>query len=366
MNEFAADVWPQPERCPVFYPLCGIDLANLHGLFPNASEVFMVAALPLGNFSCFMSTFCKTKAMAATVRYFKNWMDRFHGMAWSGTGQMLEQFNAGRKSITSVDDLTLHDQAVGLLPVLLVTMHLLHFREDRPYTEYNTTLLDDFEEHSHHLHSGTSTPGASRSNGASNLVKLTWGGCKMQLTYLSTWMQASSEPIVLENASRTDEWVTAPESEHLVAQMKRISHAVGLGERTRVTMFKATDVVRDHLLTDNGVARWFMDVSAAVVQDPSGLQPFVFAHPIATRSTPWELHAYGTFKGKGFAGNKDTSSDEAKRLFKLAEGAGPALPFDYGYESLTNESKGLLMAAWRTGWLHQKPSGHHGGHPKAH
>ena len=44
MNAFAESNWPQKEVCPVFYPFCGVELINLHGLFPNAKEVFMLAA----------------------------------------------------------------------------------------------------------------------------------------------------------------------------------------------------------------------------------------------------------------------------------------------------------------------------------
>lgn len=344
MNEFAKHSWPRHEACPVYYPFCGVDLTNLQGLFPNASEVFMMAALPMGSFTCFLDEGCRFAATNSVLRYFKLWSDREHGMAWAGTGQMLESFNAGYKGKhPGTDDLQLRPGAVGLLPTLLATMYLLAYGTD----DHNATLLTDFEEHTHHLHA---------SNETSSLVKLAWRNCSAHLSYLSTWVDIPAAPIELPHATSVSEWVTAPESERYVDQMKRISHTIGLGDRLRVTMFKAAEPMHGRFLNDNGVARWFLDVSAALVHDPTGLRPFIYSHPVATRSTPWELRAYGEFRG--FSRDPRSpyvvaSAEEELEYIQLAARAPSPLTFEFGYDGWyrSNASKGLVIAAWRHGWL---------------
>jgi hypothetical protein len=342
MNAFAESNWPQKEVCPVFYPFCGVDLINLHGLFPNAKEVFMLAALPLGSFSCFLSPQCSNAALGASLRMYKAWFDREHGAAWSGTGQMLEQFNAGHKEFHAFNAAHEHTGAVGLLPTLLVTMHLVA-HGDKPANQ-NITLLDDFEEHHHKLH-------ANDENTTAKHVTLTWRDCSAQLSYMSAYVDIPDKPIVVKDSNLTSGWVTAPNSERYVSQMKHISRLLGIGDRLRVSMFKAAEPMHSHFLVDNGIARWFLDVSAALVQDPTGLRPLAYSHPLITRSVPWEMHAWGSFDGHRILIDY-TDGEDPRQLYELAESAS-ALPFDFGYDGLRNDSKGLLIAAWRQGWLRE-------------
>jgi hypothetical protein len=328
ISNFSSSIWPSElSSCPIFYPFSGVDLPTVHAFFPHASELFLVAGLPLGNFSCFLSETCRRDATHSAFTYLKGWMDKVHEMSFAGSGAMLTAFNAGSWKKDSTE---WESRGVGLLPTLLVTMHLLTMANDD-----TAPLIDDFAEREHHKEESDPMP--------TSVVQITWRSCSAQLSYLSTWVPLGGE-VKLPHAKSTDEWVVAPSSESLVAGLKKASHAVGLGERARITMFKAAEHMHQRLLLDNGVARWILDVSAATLHDETGLRPMVYDHDLVTREVPWEVRTYGSYQTHLSYEPSKEERDEWRQAFKDAR----RLPFSIGYHS-------SLLTAWRTARVDQGP-----------
>ena len=350
LTAFSARNLPEGmQRCPIFYPFSGVDLTTLHGFFPNASEAFMMAALPLGNFSCFLSASCRNDASNSVYNYLATWADKIHHMSFSGTGAMLKAFNGGSWNISGVMCSKCY-RGVGLLPTLLVSMHLLTVDCDTRGVcagdvngTAKTPLIDDFEEHARH-------PSAGQDH--INFVRLTWRGCGAQLSFLSTWLELSEDQVYLPQlASHTADWTASPVSEVLVTNMRHMSHALGLGERLRTTMFKAAEYMHARLLIDPGVARWILDMSAVTIHDETGLRPIVYDHPLVTRGVPWTMRSFGDFgdfvdyPAHDYPGAPTTAAEETELLRNLSK-VSPPLGFPVGYHLMKQE--GLLMVAWRT------------------
>lgn len=332
LSNFSGGLWPSEiSSCPVFYPFCGVDLPTVQGLFPHASELFFVAGLPIGNFSCFLSEACKGAATISVLHYFKGWMGKANQMSFAGSGSMLRVFNAGSLNMSEW-----HSSGVGLLPTLLVTMHLLTVSQDGSRGSSNGSprapLIDDFAHHEFVRE--------DKEDASSSVLKITWRNCTAQLSYLSTWVPIGAT-LELPHSRSTYEWVAAPRSEELVSALRKASHRVGLGERQRVTFLKAAEHMHEHMLIDNGVARWILDVSAATLHDETGLRPFVYGHDLITRRVQWEVYTYGEFRQfLGYA----ASPEEVSEWVEAVEGA-PPLPFKFGYGS--GVRTGPLMTAWR-------------------
>ena len=148
----------------------------------------------------------------------------------------------------------------------------------------------------------------------------------------------------------------------------RVAHAVGLGERRRVTILKAAEYLHQKLFVDNGVARWVLDTSAATLHDETGLRPMVYRHPLVTRGTQWALRAFGEFTsfagwgvphleyavGQGHdvkaSGETSTAAEETAQLVELLAHS-PPLSFPFGYHASAphhqGAKNGVLMMAWR-------------------
>jgi hypothetical protein len=109
LRNFTSSRLPSAAReLPVLYLFGGADLLTASWLFPSATRHTLMAALPLGQPSCFLQTACRAQAHRAVADYFKDWARNSY--AWTQSEYMVNYWFTPK---------------VGVLPALLLSLRIL-------------------------------------------------------------------------------------------------------------------------------------------------------------------------------------------------------------------------------------------------